>query len=151
MRRSFQSQIKDFGAAIHARMDEICYNTSLTLLNEIQTMPEWPVWTGWSRASWFITLDADSDYTYQPRPRPKPVYMMEKQHAPLNPMGIPSANVPDVRWGDKVHIKNNVSYVGHLPDGRGILDRHEGVEQLIKLCVQRAQRNVVKEAKRLCK
>lgn len=151
MRRSFQSQIEDFGKVVHARMDEICFNTATFLLNEVQNLPEWPVWTGWSRASWFITLDSDSDYTYQPRPRPKAVYSGGKQHPPLSPIGIPGANIPDVRWGDKVHIMNNVPYVGKLPKKNGIFDNHPDLPHYIKMCVQRAQRNVVKEAKRLCK
>lgn len=145
MKRSFTASVKDFQKAVPARMDEVCRQTARALLWDVRSI--WPVWSGWSILSWNISLDPSDGFIYQPRP-PKP-------KTPLHAVPLPEYHIPDIRWGDRIYIFNNVPYAGHATSGDGarvgVLDRHPDVESGIKVAVQRAQRTVVKEAKRLCK
>jgi len=145
VQRSFTAAIKDFTKVVPARMDEIIRITARDLLWDVRSV--WPVWSGWSILSWFITLDKGDAYVYEPRP-PKPKQALHAVH-------LPDQNMPDIRWGDRIYIKNNVPYAGHTTsesgDSVGVFDRHPEAESNLKISVQRAQRTVIREAKRLCK
>ena len=140
MKRSFTSKIESFNKDVAERMDEVCRECAQFLLLDVQSY--WPVDSGWSRASWMISLDPDEDRVYEPRPRRG------------SRMPAPYQNMPDIRWGDRVFLSNSVPYVGHAENhgiAVGILDRHTEMERNIKTSVQRTQREVLRIGARLCK
>jgi hypothetical protein len=144
MKRTLSTAIEVFGKELTGRCDTLLREVVVQVIDELHG-PDIPVDSGWTRASFRVSVNQPDTRPYGRRPPRTKVYKkgvnVGSTGAPKEP---PHVAVPHMQFGDTVYISNGVPYYKFIHSQPDI--RH-----VVKMIMQRAVRGVAKIAKRLNK
>jgi hypothetical protein len=148
--RTFSADLSKFGVTVDKRMTSLIRQTALGLLDDLQATN--PVDTGWSRASWQLTLNKRGTGVWSYKGSWVPGHSWKGNKPPHGAaISIPQQkeHLRALVWTDKVFLTNNVPYVtGDSPSGQLSIEARYG---FIAAAMARARVSLYAIAMRLAK